>query len=91
MFPEIFFFNFKVKKSDNYDCSFNDNFQIGSLLNNTRYAGSGVVADNFWHIFGGFQNSLDKSQKFDIATSTWTEGLALYESKKAFGHCTLLV
>jgi hypothetical protein len=64
---------------------------MGSLLEKTRYAGSGIVFDNSWHIFGGYETTITKSQKLDITANTWSEGIGLYEAKKNFGHCVLLV
>lgn len=62
-----------------------------AMLQNTRLAGTGFVSGNTWHVYGGYDLNMTRIQTFDISGNVWSTGFELYASKKAYGHCTLLV
>ena len=61
-----------------------------TLYNATALAGTGIVHNNAWHLFGGYpQGSLPKSQKYDILAGTWNTGFDIYNNTQ--GQCQLKV
>ena len=66
---------------------------MASQLESARYAGNGFVdgTSNSWFIFGGYQNSLQTVQRYDIDTQSWTKDVGLFQDKQVWNHCIVKV
>ena len=66
---------------------------MANQLESARYAGNGFVdwTSSSWYIFGGFQNSLESVQRYNIDSQSWTKDVELFQGKKVWNHCVVKV
>ena len=57
----------------------------------TSRAGSALVADQGWFLFGGYKNPLIQAQKLKAVESNWTLGPPLYRNESVSEQCLVQV
>jgi hypothetical protein len=66
-------------------------FQMSDLSAITSRAGSALVANHGWFLFGGYKNPLIHAQKLKEVDSNWTLGPPLYKNESVSEQCLVQV
>ncbi len=64
---------------------------MSNTLSPSDYAGSVLVPNYGWVIFGGFQNRLLTTQRLQSLSGKWESGPNLYQSKSDWYQCCVQV